>query len=157
MLVAELGELDVAFDASVVRGRKVTLRLHDLPWDKALDVVVRAAGLVLVAEGEGGKRRVVESDAKGETARRSPARDACAADPALRVTAVLFRPRGGKSLAVIDGEKFLEGEEKPLAADASGKTARVRLEKVREDGSAIISVDGERRVVNPGTGFGSGR
>jgi hypothetical protein len=46
----------------------------------------------------------------------------------------------------------LEGEERPVPVSETGKTARVRLEKVQEDGSAVLSVDGERRVVKAGGG-----
>lgn len=46
---AELTTLNIAIDADV-RG-SVTLRLHDVPWDQALDVILRINGLGYVLEG----------------------------------------------------------------------------------------------------------
>src|SRR6266542_326221 len=46
---AELTKLNIAIDADV-KG-SVTLRLHDVPWDQALDVILRINGLGYVLEG----------------------------------------------------------------------------------------------------------
>src|SRR6266545_549126 len=46
---AELTKLNIAIDPDV-RG-SVTLRLHDVPWDQALDVILRINGLGYVLEG----------------------------------------------------------------------------------------------------------
>ncbi len=46
---AELTRLNIAIDPDV-KG-SVTLRLHDVPWDQALDVILRINGLGYVHEG----------------------------------------------------------------------------------------------------------
>jgi type II secretory pathway component HofQ len=46
---AELRKLNIAIDPDV-KG-SVTLRLHDVPWDQALDVILRINGLGYVLEG----------------------------------------------------------------------------------------------------------
>ncbi len=46
---AELTKLNIAIDPDV-RG-SVTLRLHDVPWDQALDVILKINGLGYVLEG----------------------------------------------------------------------------------------------------------
>ncbi len=46
---AELTKLNIAIDPDV-KG-SVTLRLHDVPWDQALDVILRINGLGYVLEG----------------------------------------------------------------------------------------------------------
>ncbi len=46
---AELTKLNIAIDPEV-KG-SVTLRLHDVPWDQALDVILRTNGLGSVLEG----------------------------------------------------------------------------------------------------------
>ena len=46
---AELTKVNIAIDPDV-RG-SVTVRLHDVPWDQALDVILRMNGLGWVLEG----------------------------------------------------------------------------------------------------------
>ncbi len=46
---AELTKLNIAIDPEV-KGA-VTLRLHDVPWDQALDVILKTNGLGYVLEG----------------------------------------------------------------------------------------------------------
>lgn len=49
-LVAEVSDLNVVVDPSA-RGQRVTVSLRDVPWDQALDLVLRAQGLVAEREG----------------------------------------------------------------------------------------------------------
>jgi len=46
---AELAKVNIVIDPGV-RG-SVTIRLHDVPWDQALDVILRVNGLGYVLEG----------------------------------------------------------------------------------------------------------
>ncbi|MHC4601234.1 MAG: STN domain-containing protein, partial [Planctomycetota bacterium] len=57
-MIARLGDLNVVFPSDLLRGRKVTLRLTDLRWEKVLEVVVKTSRLVLIPIGKQGKRRI---------------------------------------------------------------------------------------------------
>ena len=46
---AELTKLNIAIDPDVTGS--VTVRLHDVPWDQALDLILRMNGLGYVLEG----------------------------------------------------------------------------------------------------------
>ena len=46
---AELAKVNIVIDPGV-RG-SVTIRLHDVPWDQALDVILRVNGLGYILEG----------------------------------------------------------------------------------------------------------
>ena len=46
---AELAKINIAIDPEV-KG-SVTVRLHDVPWDQALDVILKANGLGYVLDG----------------------------------------------------------------------------------------------------------
>ncbi len=47
---AELTKLNIAIDPDVTGS--VTVRLHDVPWDQALDLILRMNGLGYVLEGK---------------------------------------------------------------------------------------------------------
>ena len=47
---AELTRLNIAIDPDVTGS--VTVRLHDVPWDQALDLILRMNGLGYVLEGK---------------------------------------------------------------------------------------------------------
>ncbi len=61
---AKLARLNIAIDPEV-RG-SVTVRLHDVPWDQALDVILQVNGLGYVLEGNvlrvGEPRRLVPAN-----------------------------------------------------------------------------------------------
>jgi hypothetical protein len=167
--VARLGDLNVVFNADLLRGRKVTLRLSNLPWMKSLEVVVNAAGLVLVPDRDGAKHRIrprgksvskepakdsgsVEAD-EGETKpSKPPARTAETPRPSLHVSCILRRTDGGRNLAVVNGHTVLQGEIVPGTArpKASPPFPPVKLEKVVSDRLVWFHVNGKRVPVSVG-------
>jgi hypothetical protein len=141
-MVAGLGDLNVVFRSDLLRGRKVTLRLTDLRWEKVLEVVVKTGGLVLVPIGKDGRRRIAPPK-KGVAKEAEGAGDASETGKGVDyvVTAILKRTDGGRSGAVINGVFVEEGG---LVPDAP-MGAKPRLGKITSERFIVLEA-GKARV-----------
>ena len=86
-VIADFTNFNVVTSDSVTGN--VTLRLKDVPWDQALDIILQAKALGMRKNGnvhphraEGGARRAREARARGEEADRRPGAGAHAVVPA---------------------------------------------------------------------------
>jgi hypothetical protein len=149
-MIARLGDLNVVFPSDLLRGRKVTLRLTDLRWEKVLEVVVKTSGLVLIPVGVEGKRRISHPEKRAtETSGKGTAARGGEEASGYSVTAILMRADGGKSGAVINGVFVEEGAVLPLAR--LGK--KPRLGKITSEKFIVLEA-GKARVKVGITGAG---
>ncbi len=87
-LIGEISGLNVVVDQNVTGN--VTVLLKDVPWDQALDIVLRNANLAGILEGRNVLRIATRATLQAEDAQRRAARDAAvAAIPAVSRTYVL--------------------------------------------------------------------
>ena len=87
-LIGEISGLNVVVDQNV--NGNVTVLLKDVPWDQALDIVLRNANLAGILEGRNVLRIATRATLQAEDAQRRAARDAAvSAIPAVSRTYVL--------------------------------------------------------------------
>jgi len=87
-LIGEISGLNVVVDQNV--NGNVTVLLKDVPWDQALDIVLRNANLAGILEGRNVLRIATRATLQAEDAQRRAVRDAAvAAIPAVSRTYVL--------------------------------------------------------------------
>jgi type IV pilus assembly protein PilQ len=91
-LVAEISGLNVVVDQNVTG--TVTITLKDVPWDQALDIILRNHNLAGILEGKNVLRIAARSTLQAEDSQRRAARDAAlAAVPPISKSYVLNYPK----------------------------------------------------------------
>ncbi|HZI50543.1 MAG TPA: type IV pilus secretin PilQ [Terriglobia bacterium] len=91
-LVAEISGLNVIVDQNVTGN--VTVTLKDVPWDQALDIILRNHNLAGILEGKNVLRIATRQALQAEDAQRRAARDAAqAAIPPIAKSYVLNYPK----------------------------------------------------------------